>query len=192
MERSCDLILEYGSPVAKMGIGENWEFEDAKIGLGEGMVVDGAPVSTLGPQDTPKIGGRDGVVVHYIPALGMEAGDAEIGETEGVIVDEDGVKRIFCVPGGGLDGRQHRLGCGGDKEEDRILDLTSCQLCNLEEVDLPSMLMELDLTANRLSELDPRIGTLSYLQVLWILLHAVLVILWDFPGMSHLSTIHQL
>lgn len=172
MERSSDLKLDDGSPVSKMGMSESpaprMEVEDAKIGLGEGMAVDGAPVSTLGVEDVPKIVRRDGVVVQCAPASGMEVGDAEIRETEGMVIDEDGVNRNLCVASGGLDDRQRRLGRGGDEEEDRILDLTSCQLRNLEEVDLPSLLTELDLTANRLSELDSRIGTLSCLQVLWL------------------------
>lgn len=196
MERSSDLILDDDSSVSKIGIGESpaprMEVEDAKIGVGVGMVVDGAPVSRMGAEDAPKIRGGDGVV-HGTPASGMEVGDVKIGETEGMIVDEDGVKRNSCVAGGGLDDRQHQSGRGvGDEDEDQILDLTSCQLRNLEEVDLPSMLTELDLTANRLSELDPRIGTLSCLQVLRLLLHVVLVILWGFPGLSHLCAIHQL
>lgn len=195
MERSSDLKLDDGSPVSKVGISESpaprMEVEDAKIGVGEGMTVDGAPVSTSGVEDVPKIGGRDGVVVQCAPASGMEVGDAEIRETEGMIIDEDVVNRNLCVASGGLDDRQRRLGRGGD-EEDRILDLTSCQLRNLEEVDLPSLLTELDLTANRLSELDSRIGTLSCLQVLWLLLDVVIAVLWGFPGMSHLWEIHQL
>ena len=196
MERSVDLILGDGSSVTKMGIGEapapRMEVEDVKIGVGEGMVLDGAPVSRMGAEGAPKIRSGDGVV-HGASASEMEVGDAKIGETDGMIVDEDGVKRNSCVAGGGLDDRQHRSGRGvGDEEEDRILDLTSCQLRNLEEVDLPSMLTELDLTANRLSELDSRIGTLSCLQVLRLLLHVVLVILWGFPALSHLCAIHQL
>ncbi|XP_019199253.1 PREDICTED: protein phosphatase 1 regulatory subunit pprA isoform X2 [Ipomoea nil] len=44
-----------------------------------------------------------------------------------------------------------------------VLDLTSFQLHDLDSVDLPSSLSELDLTANRLSALDPRISHLSNL-----------------------------
>lgn len=44
-----------------------------------------------------------------------------------------------------------------------VLDLTSCQLHDLSSVDLPPTLTELDLTANRLTSLDPRIGQLSNL-----------------------------
>ncbi|KAK2385406.1 protein phosphatase 1 regulatory inhibitor subunit PPP1R7 protein [Trifolium repens] len=47
-----------------------------------------------------------------------------------------------------------------------ILDLTSYQLHNLDSVELPSNLTELDLTANRLSTLDPRIAQLSDLKKL--------------------------
>jgi protein phosphatase 1 regulatory subunit 7 len=46
------------------------------------------------------------------------------------------------------------------------LDLTSYQLHNLDSVELPSNLTELDLTANRLSTLDPRIAQLSDLKKL--------------------------
>lgn len=47
-----------------------------------------------------------------------------------------------------------------------VLDLTSCQLHDLDSVELPPSLTELDLTANRLSTLDPRIGHLSNLKKL--------------------------
>lgn len=47
-----------------------------------------------------------------------------------------------------------------------FLDLTSWQLHDLEDVELPSHLVELDLTANRLTVLDPRIGHLTRLQKL--------------------------
>ncbi|XXG48111.1 hypothetical protein AAC387_Pa02g2638 [Persea americana] len=46
------------------------------------------------------------------------------------------------------------------------LDLTSFQLHDLQETDLPPTLIELDLTANRLSVLDPRIALLSRLKKL--------------------------
>lgn len=55
------------------------------------------------------------------------------------------------------------------KEDDlnsTILDLTSFQLHDLDSIELPSSLTELDLTANRLSSLDPRIGELSNLKKL--------------------------
>lgn len=60
---------------------------------------------------------------------------------------------------------------GGEGErilakEEKILDLTSFQLHDLTDVDLPSFLEELDLTANRLSSIDPRISNLSHLQVM--------------------------
>lgn len=45
-----------------------------------------------------------------------------------------------------------------------VLDLTSFQLHNLDSVELPLVLTELDLTANRLSSLDPRIALLSNLK----------------------------
>lgn len=44
-----------------------------------------------------------------------------------------------------------------------VLDLTSSQLHDLSSVELPPTLTELDLTANRLTSLDPRIGQLSNL-----------------------------
>ncbi|KAL3747436.1 hypothetical protein ACJRO7_016255 [Eucalyptus globulus] len=47
-----------------------------------------------------------------------------------------------------------------------VLDLTSCQLHDLTSVELPPTLIELDLTANRLASLDPRIGQLSNLKKL--------------------------
>ncbi|GMY36151.1 Leucine-rich repeat, typical subtype [Fagus crenata] len=53
-----------------------------------------------------------------------------------------------------------------EAEEDTLLDLTSCQLHDLDSVELPQSLTELDLTANRLSSLDPRIATLSNLKKL--------------------------
>lgn len=48
----------------------------------------------------------------------------------------------------------------------RCLDLTSFQLHDLSEVDIPDDLVELDLTTNRLSRLDPRVGLLSQLRKL--------------------------
>ncbi|KAL6974449.1 hypothetical protein U1Q18_028632 [Sarracenia purpurea var. burkii] len=47
-----------------------------------------------------------------------------------------------------------------------VLDLTSFQLHDLSSVDFPPSLTELDLTANRLSTLDPRIQHLSNLKKL--------------------------
>lgn len=44
------------------------------------------------------------------------------------------------------------------------LDLTSYQLHDLDSVEFPPSLIELDLTANRLSKLDPRISLLSHLK----------------------------
>ncbi|GJM90662.1 hypothetical protein PR202_ga06963 [Eleusine coracana subsp. coracana] len=46
------------------------------------------------------------------------------------------------------------------------LDLTSYQLHDLNEVEIPPTLEELDLTANRLSSVDPRIGRLTGLRKL--------------------------
>uniref|UniRef100_A0A0D9YPM9 Protein phosphatase 1 regulatory subunit 7 n=1 Tax=Oryza glumipatula TaxID=40148 RepID=A0A0D9YPM9_9ORYZ len=51
-------------------------------------------------------------------------------------------------------------------EADQCLDLTSCQLHDLSEVEIPPTLEELDLTANRLAAVDPRIGRLPGLRKL--------------------------
>lgn len=53
-----------------------------------------------------------------------------------------------------------------DDSSSSVLDLTSYQLHDLDSVDLPPSLTELDLTANRLSKLDPRIAHLSNLKKL--------------------------
>ncbi|KAJ6842221.1 protein phosphatase 1 regulatory subunit pprA [Iris pallida] len=53
-----------------------------------------------------------------------------------------------------------------DESSGRYLDLTSFQLHDLGEVEIPEGLVELDLTSNRLSSLDPRIGLLSGLRKL--------------------------
>ncbi|CAH9101941.1 unnamed protein product [Cuscuta epithymum] len=55
---------------------------------------------------------------------------------------------------------------GGTSSSPNILDLTSFQLHDLDAVELPLSLSELDLTANRLSALDPRISGLSNLKKL--------------------------
>jgi len=49
---------------------------------------------------------------------------------------------------------------------ENFLDLTSWQLHDLEDIEIPSHLMDLDLTANRLTLLDQRIGHLTRLQKL--------------------------
>ncbi|XP_028751546.1 protein phosphatase 1 regulatory inhibitor subunit PPP1R7 homolog [Neltuma alba] len=53
-----------------------------------------------------------------------------------------------------------------DDPSSTLLDLTSCQLHDLDSVDLPPYLTKLDLTTNRLSALDPRIAHLSNLKKL--------------------------
>ncbi|KAI4350809.1 hypothetical protein L6164_005223 [Bauhinia variegata] len=53
-----------------------------------------------------------------------------------------------------------------DDPSSTLLDLTSYQLHDLDSVELAANLTELDLTANRLSTLDPRIGHLSNLKKL--------------------------
>lgn len=55
---------------------------------------------------------------------------------------------------------------GDDPSSGTYLDLTSFQLHDLSGVDIPPTLVELDLTSNRLSILDPRIGELSNLKKL--------------------------
>ncbi|KAL8129680.1 hypothetical protein V2J09_018835 [Rumex salicifolius] len=57
-------------------------------------------------------------------------------------------------------------GMGEDGSETMELDLTSYQLHDLESIELPQGLIELDLTANRLSKLDPRIAHLQSLKKL--------------------------
>ncbi|XP_010493045.1 PREDICTED: protein phosphatase 1 regulatory subunit pprA-like [Camelina sativa] len=51
-------------------------------------------------------------------------------------------------------------------DSSNVLDLTSYQLHSLDTVELPTTLIELDLTANRLSGLDSRIAQLSALKKL--------------------------
>jgi protein phosphatase 1 regulatory subunit 7 len=51
-------------------------------------------------------------------------------------------------------------------DSNNVLDLTSYQLHSLDTVELPPNLIELDLTANRLSGLDSRIAQLSTLKKL--------------------------
>ncbi|KAE9613979.1 hypothetical protein Lal_00016499 [Lupinus albus] len=53
-----------------------------------------------------------------------------------------------------------------DPSSSTLLDLTSYQLHDLDSVELPLTLTELDLTSNRLSTLDPRIQHLSHLSKL--------------------------
>jgi len=48
-------------------------------------------------------------------------------------------------------------------EEKDVLDVTGNQLKDLADVDLPDTLTEIDLTTNRLSSIDPRIGALPKL-----------------------------
>lgn len=48
-------------------------------------------------------------------------------------------------------------------EEKDVLDVTGNQLKDLVDIDLPDTLTELDLTTNRLSSIDPRIGALPRL-----------------------------
>lgn len=53
-----------------------------------------------------------------------------------------------------------------DEAAPTVLDLTSYQLHDLNSVELPPSLTELDLTTNRLSALDPRIAQLPNLKKL--------------------------
>ncbi|KZV42675.1 protein phosphatases pp1 regulatory subunit [Dorcoceras hygrometricum] len=77
---------------------------------------------------------------------------------------------------------------GGESPSNHLaLDLTSCQLRDLDSVELPPGLTELDLTANRLSVLDPRILNLSSLQKLSLRQN-----LFNDDGVLPLSTSHSL
>jgi hypothetical protein len=118
---------------------------------------------------------------------GNGAGGEEKGGCHVMSCDDSGVGE-----GGGADGGEHKVekevvaeameletlsapeeaAAGGERvnmedEEENILDLTSFQLHDLTDVDLPPTLAELDLTSNRLVSLDPRIANLSHLQVHW-------------------------
>lgn len=53
-----------------------------------------------------------------------------------------------------------------DSSSTTVLDLTSFQLHDLDSIELPANLIELDLTANRITVLDPRIAYLSNLKKL--------------------------
>ncbi|CAI9779911.1 unnamed protein product [Fraxinus pennsylvanica] len=68
-----------------------------------------------------------------------------------------------------------------------VLDLTSFQLHDLESVEIPPSLTELDLTANRLSTLDPRISQLSNLKKLSLRQN-----LFNDDGVQPLSTCHTI
>ncbi|EPS60921.1 hypothetical protein M569_13879, partial [Genlisea aurea] len=72
---------------------------------------------------------------------------------------------------------------GNDEEAETVLDLTSCQLRDLDSVELPATLTEIDLTANRLTELDGRISHLSRLKKLSLRQN-----LFDDAGVSPLSS----
>ncbi|KAL3532516.1 hypothetical protein ACH5RR_006037 [Cinchona calisaya] len=72
-----------------------------------------------------------------------------------------------------------------DESPPTILDLTSHQLHDLDSVDLLPSLTELDLTANRLSRLDPRIARLENLKKLSLRQN-----LFDDAGVQPLSTWH--
>ncbi|KAM3241540.1 hypothetical protein ACQJBY_054431 [Aegilops geniculata] len=64
-------------------------------------------------------------------------------------------------------GDSNAAGAGMEVPEVELcLDLTSCQLHDLSEVEIPPTLEELDLTANRLTAVDPRIGHLPRLRKL--------------------------
>ena len=70
-----------------------------------------------------------------------------------------------------------------ESSSDTYLDLTSFQLHDLEEIDIPETLVELDLTANRLTTLDERIGRLSQLKKLSLRQN-----LFDDDGISPVSS----
>lgn len=86
-----------------------------------------------------------------------------------------------------LDPSQSSAGDAAAMEEDAsdstALDLTSYQLHDLDSVELPLGLIELDLTANRLSKLDPRIAHLNCLKKLSLRQN-----LFDDPGVQPLSS----
>ncbi|VAI57403.1 unnamed protein product [Triticum turgidum subsp. durum] len=64
-------------------------------------------------------------------------------------------------------GDSKAAGAGMEVQEAELcLDLTSCELHDLSEVEIPPTLEELDLTANRLTAVDPRIGHLPRLRKL--------------------------
>jgi protein phosphatase 1 regulatory subunit 7 len=75
---------------------------------------------------------------------------------------------------GAIDPQAAPSGAGADAELETeeqegpvlCLDLTSYQLHDLSEVEIPPTLEELDLTANRLSSVDPRVGLLAGLRKL--------------------------
>ncbi|XP_057545686.1 protein phosphatase 1 regulatory inhibitor subunit PPP1R7 homolog [Amaranthus tricolor] len=67
------------------------------------------------------------------------------------------------------------------------LDLTSYQLHDLDSIDLPPSLVELDLTCNRLSQVDPRITLLSNLKKLSLRQN-----LFDDAGIECLSHSHAI
>ena len=74
-----------------------------------------------------------------------------------------------------------------DLSSSTVLDLTSFQLHDLDSVELPPTLTELDLTANRLSSLDPRIAYLSNLKKLSLRQNLV-----DDAAVEPISTWHAL
>jgi protein phosphatase 1 regulatory subunit 7 len=75
---------------------------------------------------------------------------------------------------GAIDPQAAASGAGADAELETeeqegpvlCLDLTSYQLHDLSEVEIPPTLEELDVTANRLSSVDPRICLLAELRKL--------------------------
>ncbi|KAK8970519.1 hypothetical protein KSP40_PGU015877 [Platanthera guangdongensis] len=69
-----------------------------------------------------------------------------------------------------------------DSSRGHFLDLTSFQLHDLGQVEIPDDLIELDLTANRLSKLDSRIGALAQLKKLSLRQN-----LFDDEGIGRLS-----
>lgn len=60
------------------------------------------------------------------------------------------------------------IGANSDEESTSLtlLDASSYQLHNLDSIDFPASLIEIDLTANRLNKLDSRISQLSNLKKL--------------------------
>lgn len=84
------------------------------------------------------------------------------------------LSRLGCCQDADEGGGRATAGDVGVKEEEeeeevpqgRCLNLTGCHLHDLGDVDIPEDLVELDLTDNRISKLDPRIGHLAQLRKL--------------------------
>lgn len=122
----------------------------------------GSPSAATPAASSVSDGGRgagDEAKVDAIGASGVTEGLEMAGGGEREVVAVAMESDSVVVAGAGA-------GAKSEDDEENILDLTSFQLHDLKEVDLPPTLAELDLTSNRLTAIDPRIANLSYLQVL--------------------------